>query len=362
MSQAFAQEMNLKVEDSSSEFILGNKKVIKSIGTVSFDWAFSESPTNLLKIVCDVIPTCSYPVILGSNFLTTTETLSKYKHRLTECLFSMSNVLQMNFLGDDRHRLLGKIGSDTEAVAVAAVPDTGADGNIMDPSFALAHGLHIRNGPAHRKTLQLADGTYQETVGQVETYWTFQSGERILVTFEVLENCCSDVILGEAIIYDHNVFEDHTSSLVVIESDRDAYQLAPFDFANRWQRRWPKIKKYFTLHTYSSQYNGYFHDRDQAHLSSISAPASFIPSTYRMEEVRREEDRRQEAWDYQYSFGDVATEAEKAAEAQRRSNFKSRLRAPPQAPPVSGLQQANAYQVPSIPTAPNRPRPPRPDG
>ncbi|KAL8749176.1 MAG: hypothetical protein Q9184_006910 [Pyrenodesmia sp. 2 TL-2023] len=205
-------------------------------------------------------------------------------------------------------------------------------------SFALAHGLRIRKGTAHRNILQFADGTYQETVGQVETYWTFETGERILVTFEVLENCCSDVILGENILYDHNVFEDHTWSLVVMESDCDAYQLAPFDFANRWQRSWPKIKKRFKPDTHG-------------------APASFTPSAYRMEEVRRKEARRQDEWNYQYSFGAMATEAEKAAEAQKRANFRALLRAQPQAPLGSGPQQANAYQVPSIPTAPNRSRP-----
>ncbi|KAL8916484.1 MAG: hypothetical protein Q9208_008487 [Pyrenodesmia sp. 3 TL-2023] len=340
ISQAFAQDMNLRMKPSTSKFIVGNSNIISSIGTVSFDWAFSESPGNLMKIVCDVIPNCSYQIILGSRFLAATQTLSKYRRRLTECFFSRSKVLQMNFLGDDCERLLGQIGSDTEAFAVTAVPDTGAEGNIMNHSFALAHGLCIRKGTPHRNILQFADGTYQETIGQVETYWTFESGERIPVTFEVLENCCTDIILGESILYDHNVFEDHSSSIVVVGSNSDAYHLAPFDFANKWQLSWTSIMERFKK-------------------ERTSGLGSSTTSSSRIEETRREA-RRQEDWDHQFSFGETASEAEKAAEAQKRADFKSRLRASPQAPLGSGPQQANVYHVPSIPTAPNRTRPPRP--
>ncbi|KAL8650992.1 MAG: hypothetical protein Q9210_003498 [Variospora velana] len=261
MSEAFAQEMNLKIQNSPSSFTLGNNKLIKSIG-----W---HKPYRKFQILRPIV----------------------------------------------------------------------ADRVIS--SFALAHGLRVRKGPAHRNTVQFADGTYQETVGQVETYWTFESGQRIPVTFEVLENCCSDVILGESILYDHNVFEDHTSSLVATDSDSDTYPLAPFDFANRWQRSWPRIKERFKLGTNSGQ-------------GASTTSASGI------EEMRWEEARRQEEWNYQYSFGDMASEAEKAAEAQKRASFKSQLRATLQAPPASDPRQANAYQVPSIPTAPNRSRPQRP--
>lgn len=123
-------------------------------------------------------------------------------------------------------------------------------------SFALAHGLCIRKGPAHRKLLQFADCSYKETVGQVKTYWTFEAGERIPVTFEVLEDCPTDVVLGDSIVYGHNVFEDHASSLVVVESDSDAYPLAPFDFANKWQRSWTSIKERFKKERNSGKHNG----------------------------------------------------------------------------------------------------------
>ncbi|KAI4243484.1 MAG: hypothetical protein L6R40_003486 [Gallowayella cf. fulva] len=129
----------------------------------------------------------------------------------------------MNLLECDQSRIHGSLGGyDQEVIKVAAVPDTGAEGNIMDG--------------AHRNLLQFADGTYQETVGQVQTNWTFASSECIPLIFEVLENCCSDVVLGDTILYDYNVFEDHAASILSYESLDSMLQLAPFDFVKNWQR------------------------------------------------------------------------------------------------------------------------------
>ncbi|KAL8954647.1 MAG: hypothetical protein Q9193_007157, partial [Seirophora villosa] len=97
--------------------------------------------------------------------------------------------------------------------------------------------MPIRKGSSRRKFLQFADGTCQETVGQVETYWTFETGERIPVTFEVLENCCSDVIIGDDILYDFNVFEDHANSIIDIEPESDIPQLAPFGIPKKWHKK-----------------------------------------------------------------------------------------------------------------------------
>ena len=72
-------------------------------------------------------------MIIGSPFLTATKTLSKYRRRLTECLFSTVNVLRMSFLGGDESRLLGYVGRwGEDSIKVAAVPDTGAEGNVID--------------------------------------------------------------------------------------------------------------------------------------------------------------------------------------------------------------------------------------
>ena len=137
--------------------MLGNSKVTKSLGelvppsvtltlllitdhtgTVCLDWAFSEAPKDAMQIVCDVLPNCSYKLILGSSFLTKTQTLSRYRHRLTECVFSMANISTFNFIGNERQCLRGQVGDHGEEVFdVLAVPDTGAEANIMDERYGL---------------------------------------------------------------------------------------------------------------------------------------------------------------------------------------------------------------------------------
>jgi hypothetical protein len=100
-----------------------------SLGTVRLDWAFADDPTNKYDLLFHVLPNCIYDVILGSAFLTATETLSKYGRRLTECVFSMAGVFKFGFLGNKCHRLEGILGDEHK---VLAVPDTGAERNVMD--------------------------------------------------------------------------------------------------------------------------------------------------------------------------------------------------------------------------------------
>lgn len=90
--------------------------------------------------------------------------------------------------------------------------------------------------------LQFADGNYQKTIGQVTAYWTFASGEKALLTFEVLEDCASEVVIGKDFIFKHNIFVDHASSLRMLEFDCDSYELASFDFISSWQQKYLNVK------------------------------------------------------------------------------------------------------------------------
>ncbi|KAL9047516.1 MAG: hypothetical protein Q9206_006711 [Seirophora lacunosa] len=237
----------------------------------------------------------------------------------------------MNFLEhDDKcQRLLGSIGDGAESFAMSAVADTGAEGNVMDYRFAKSHNMPIRKGGSRRKFLQFADGTSQETVGQVETYWTFETGERIPVTFEVLENCCSDVIIGDDILYDFNVFEDHARSIIDVDSESDIYQVAPFDIAKKWQR---KCGDLFDRLTPTHKQEPRRSNDQVSHQISVS---------------KETENKRRETWDYRYTFGDTATEAERAAEGQRRRDHDLAIQTQSLVQPALQPQLANAHQTPS---------------
>lgn len=102
------------------------------IGTVNVYWAFADQPTEFIKIVCHVISNCVYDVILGSRFLSMTETFTNYKHRLTRCLSSAARVLRFNLLDGSRQLLEGTLGNKNK---VYAMPDTGAEGNVLNLRF-----------------------------------------------------------------------------------------------------------------------------------------------------------------------------------------------------------------------------------
>ena len=112
------------------------------IGTVSVHWAFADKPTETIEVVCHVISNCVYDVILGRQFCSMTETFTKYKHRLTNCLSSAAGVLRINLLDKSRQFLKGTLGDRHQT---DAVPDTGAAGNVMGLRYVerlrTIHGL-----------------------------------------------------------------------------------------------------------------------------------------------------------------------------------------------------------------------------
>ena len=103
--------------------------------------------------------------------------------------------------------------------------------------YAEEHGFIIKRGPKNRKVLEFADGSRQQAVGQVETSWTFDSGQRIALIFEVLEDCLHDVILGEEVLWEHDVFETYAASIRTVPSDTESFDLAPFGFVPNWVQK-----------------------------------------------------------------------------------------------------------------------------
>ena len=112
--------------------------------------------------------------------------------------------------------------------------------------FAKENRFFIERNSECRTTLQFADGSYQDTVGQVRTEWTFLTGLTIPVTFEVLEECCFEVVIGDSILWENNVFEDDAYFMFNYRSENQIYNLAPFGLVKNWQRKWSTFKDHIT--------------------------------------------------------------------------------------------------------------------
>ena len=111
--------------------------------------------------------------------------------------------------------------------------------SYLHTRYATEHNFEIYNGLEDCGYLQFADGTYQETVGRVHIYWTFASGERIPITFEVLQNCCSNLIIGEDVLWDYDVFNVYAASITQSQSS-EPFSLAPFGWESKRETGWLK--------------------------------------------------------------------------------------------------------------------------
>ncbi len=99
----------------------------------------------------------------------------------------------------------------------------------------------------------------------MNTTWTFASGLKIPVTFEVLENCSADVILGDEVLWEHDVFRSHAASIYEMpyENEEDELlDLAPFSYMKEWQQKTSDFK-----HTILSKFNSMFPDSCQHHFN-----------------------------------------------------------------------------------------------
>ncbi|KAL9599937.1 MAG: hypothetical protein Q9219_003499 [cf. Caloplaca sp. 3 TL-2023] len=179
--------------------------------------------------------------------------------------------------------------------------------------YAEAHHLNISRQPRNVKLVEFADGTIEKTVGQVSTSWIFDSGLHVPITFEILQKCCCDVILGELFIYDYNVFEDHASSMTTYDLPSYDRQLAPFGFVKLWQRGLSSLGDAIKM---------------KPHASS---PTNL--------EAEKKEIARREAWNYRFRFGDAASEVEKAAEDQRRREYGATQTQLPELPALTHQRQ-----------------------
>jgi hypothetical protein len=130
------------------------------------------------------------------------------------------------------------------------------------------------------------------------------------VTFEVLDNCAADLVLGEEIVYNHNAFETYASSITEVYAFDEPYLLAPFGLLTSWQSKATNLAQDAT-----SMFRKSATTSDGVSSGSI---ASAVLDTDR-------ETRRRQAWNQQFDYGALAEEDEKQAERERRRCFDEQI-------------------------------------
>jgi predicted aspartyl protease len=214
MSERYARSNNIAIQGSSAHrttYKLANGRSVRSKGKVIVQWKF-KGGAQVYELEFQILSDCVYDVIIGQEFLKTSETLCANRHRLQIQKSTPRDVRYVNLCGSPSQILLGLIDGE----AVNALPDTGSEVNIMSEAYAESRGYEIKKIEDDMDELRFADGSSQRTLGKVNAKWAFHDdpGGSINVTFEVLERCPYEVIIGLDILYEHDVYNKHTACLV----------------------------------------------------------------------------------------------------------------------------------------------------
>ncbi|KAF2472377.1 uncharacterized protein BDR25DRAFT_312927 [Lindgomyces ingoldianus] len=201
-------------EKDHRAFELANGKAARALGKVEAKWRFSAEPERGYDLVFYVLRKCSRHVILGNKFLQETRTMSVHKQRIRYAKRKMLTQRVVNLIGN--HNKTQRMAGYLNGVPVLALPDSGAQPNIVSAAFAEANGWEISE---NHSSLKFADGSVQESLGQVCGTWRFGENdgrETRQLIFEVLRDCPFNVVLGQEIVYGLGIYQNYADSMITI--------------------------------------------------------------------------------------------------------------------------------------------------
>ncbi|EXF84554.1 hypothetical protein CFIO01_04722 [Colletotrichum fioriniae PJ7] len=204
---------------------MANGKTIMSAGTIIAAWNFTYDPDKSWNIAFQVINDLAHEVVLGSEFLTTSGTMSQYRARLSRAPRPpwAKSFLFTSSIGSVSQRLQGRIGD----VTVLALADSGSESNLVSSnlvssSFARRHtNWHDTIDWNDQHLLRFPDGKVEKTMGSAWAHWACmgQSGSPLscddaAFRFHILDSCIHDVILGQNALEEIEAFTNQTASFV----------------------------------------------------------------------------------------------------------------------------------------------------
>ena len=142
VSKDWVDRHGLDIDSSSPCTVqLPNNKTTQFSRRVSLHFRF-EGDIVAHHRVFQVLSNCSRDLILGRDFLTFTETLTRSTHRLVKRACSTIKVNHLMSVGHSTHRIQGSLNGQT----VNAIPDTGSDVMLTSRSYAEKRGFDIKIG------------------------------------------------------------------------------------------------------------------------------------------------------------------------------------------------------------------------
>jgi hypothetical protein len=219
MSIQFAHQHGFAVDSSQRQEVRLPRGSVKTVGTVTMPFKFNCEDAHISRTF-HVLPSCSYPIVFGSEFLKVTETLTKFTHRLIAKYTPRVRGFRFCLVNSPKQRIVGTVNGRS----VSAIPDTGSDVMVLSWRMARKLGLHIHSGLKHRTLLEFADGSQSRTYGMVfDVEWKFPgSSKRVLCNFHVLKGLPYEVVLSNDFLHRSNVFSGQQDGLLNQESRKRA--------------------------------------------------------------------------------------------------------------------------------------------
>jgi hypothetical protein len=144
---------------------------------------------------------------MGHAFLKTTETLTRFKHRLVDLPATVGRAFRICAVDSTENQVSCSLNGRT----VIAHADTGAELALASEKFAEASTLPRYSAC---EKIMLADGSIDYTDGVLEGSLTFDGIESHKVQLHILKNLQFDVLLDEDILDQFDVFRRHSDNFL----------------------------------------------------------------------------------------------------------------------------------------------------
>ncbi|KAH6718364.1 hypothetical protein BKA61DRAFT_670787 [Leptodontidium sp. MPI-SDFR-AT-0119] len=228
--------------DSGSQVNCITEDYAKHLGaTVKRNCRFPNAGSVILTINFIVFPQLVSRVILGFEFLDSTQTLSKHRHRLKDIEADAGDATRVEF---PLVRSVRKKGGVTASVQywlngnpIHSLPDTGADLNLMSEKFAASLVSHSAGSAGEyidhleTTTIQFADCSIITTSGTIRLTVSFPrtssmparcvpANSRIIETFHIVPDLEENVILCETLLATVDAFNQHRGNFVSSKRSR----------------------------------------------------------------------------------------------------------------------------------------------
>lgn len=235
--------LDLKMDtalEHRKEFRVANGKSVWALGRIMVKCSFAKDRTLEFHCTFHVFKTLTSALIMGMAFLDETQTLAKYQYRLQPRTILSFGPVQLSSLNHPRKRLYCLVNSQPRF----ANADTGSEIDLMSLEYVLKRGFSMTAVGLPSSTVQFADGSTSELVGEVTVVIVLGTpeGPRLVTTFYVLDGLTCDILFGDDFLDKTAAFETYRDAFSIIECDDGTAEVNGIFWLNETESRLARVK------------------------------------------------------------------------------------------------------------------------